>query len=70
MARLLLAEILVTLIACARFIECQPTPTERLNQQRREQYEAQQRAAYEQQQQQRRVTTRRLQPPCVIPDSW
>lgn len=43
----------------------QMTPTERLNEQRRQQAEAAQRAAYE-----RRVQSRRLPAPCVVPDSW
>ena len=62
----------VSLVACllvvlsSHLVAGQPSPTERLNEQRRQQ----QQAAYRAQQDARRVSTRRLPAPCVVPDSY
>jgi type II secretory pathway pseudopilin PulG len=68
MKRLIL---LLSLAAVVAWATAQMTPTERLNEQRRQQLMAQQQAQQQAAQEAaRRVTTRRLNAPCVIPDSY
>lgn len=62
---LLFSFIVVCILNDAR-VRAQPTPTERLAQQRRDQ----QMANYKAQLDARHVTTRRLPAPCVVPDSY
>ena len=57
---------LVALLVVSELAAAQQTPTERLNEQRRQQAMDAQKA----QQGVRRVTTRRLPAPCVVPDSY
>jgi hypothetical protein len=58
---------LASLLLVSPFASAQPSPTERLNAQRRQQAQQQRQ---QQQQAQRRVATRRLPAPCAVPDSY
>lgn len=64
---------LVTLFMASQVVLAQLSPTEQLNQQRQAQLREQQRQIQQSQQaaqNARRIATRRLQPPCVVPDSY